>query len=193
VQGQIDRITRAREQAATADPLIGDGGPEALDPGDGRPGATVAGGAGAVFESLASGMASLKGLNVLGKQLQASGSWLEGIQQLTSQLSADQVRTAAQEAISNLPEGVRSDLTGRLASGTERLQHGAAGDVAGVVTGYLRENGGTQQLLSVLMVARAGPGGAAMSLVAAMKDPTVREFAKSLMSALVRAKGRQPT
>ena len=190
VQGQIDRISRSREQAAPADPPIGDSALGAPDPGEGKPGDTAAGGAGAVFGSLAGGMASLKGLNAIGRQLQSSGSWAAGIQQLTSQLSPDQVRSAAQDAISALPESVRNDLTGRIASGTDRLQHGAAGDVAGVVTGYLRENGGTQQLLSMLMVARAGPGGAAMSLVAAMKDPTVREFAKSLMSALVRAKGR---
>ena len=190
VQSQIDRITRSQEKPDSDAPPVWDGGPRAPVSGAGERETTVAGGVGAVAGSIAGGMASLKGLNALGKQLQSSGSWAAGIQQLTSQLSPDQVRTAAQEAISALPEGVRTDLTGRLASGTDRIQKGPAGDVAGVVTGYLKENGGPQQLLSLLMVARAGPAGAAMSLISAMKDPTVREFAKSLLGALVRVKGR---
>jgi hypothetical protein len=185
VQGQIDRIARTKASTETDTVIAKDDGLERAESE-----ATAVGGAGTVFGSLAGGMTSLKGLNALGRQLQSKGSWLEGIQQLTSQLSPDQLRTAAQEAVASLPDSVRSNLAGRLTSQVDRLPTGAAGDLPGLVSGYLREKGGAQQLMSLLMVARAGPAGAAMSLIAAMKDPTVREFAKSLMGALVRAKGR---
>lgn len=189
VQGQIDRIARARASTGTDNAIAKTDGLERVETAaEGE--ATAVEGAGAVFGSLAGGMTSLKGLNALGRQLQSKGSWLEGIQQLTSQLSPDQLRTAAQEAVASLPDSVRSDLAGRLSTQADRLPTGVAGDLPGLVSGYLREKGGAQQLMSLLMVARAGPAGVAMGLIAAMKDPTVREFAKSLMGALVRAKGR---
>jgi hypothetical protein len=185
LQQQVDRITRTETTPASDAPAVWDGSPRAPESG-----ATPAGGVGAVVGSLAGGMASLKGLNELGRQLQTNGSWLTGVQQLTSQLSPDQLRTAAQEAVSSLPETVRADLTSRLSGQLDRIPPGTAGDLTGVVSGLLGQSGGAQQLLSLLVAARSGPGGAALGLMAAMKDPAVRELAKSLASSLVSVKGR---
>jgi hypothetical protein len=135
-------------------------------------------------------MASLKGLNELGRQLQSNGSWLDGVQQLTSQLSPDQLRAAAQEAVASLPDAVRSDLSSRLSSQVDRIPTGTAGDLTGVVSGFLSQSGGAQQLLSLLAASRGVPAGAALGLMSAMKDPAVRELAKSLVSSLVSVKGR---
>jgi hypothetical protein len=185
LQQQVERITRAGLTRAGDAPDAWDGSPRSPESG-----ATPAGGVGAVVGSLAGGAASLKGLNELGRQLQSNGSWLEGVQQLTAQLSPDQLRTAAQEAVSSLPETVRADLSSRLSQQVGRIPHGAAGDLPAVVSGFLGQSGGAQQLLSLLVASRAGPAGAALGLMEAMKDPSVRELAKSLVSSLVSAKGR---
>jgi hypothetical protein len=185
LQQQVDRITRTDTAPAQDTPAVWDGGPRSPESG-----ASPAGGVGAVVGSLAGGMASLKGLNELGRQLQSNGSWLDGVQQLTSQLSPNQLRTAAQEAVSSLPETVRGDLSSRLSSQVDRIPHGSANDLPGVVSGFLGQSGGAQQLLSLLAASRGGPAGAALSLMSTMKDPAVRELAKSLVSSLVSVKGR---
>jgi len=167
VKQQVDRVARTAQEPGTA----------------GR-------GAGAVLGVLSNGKASLSALNEFGRQLQSRGSWLDGVQQLVGQHSADQLKSVASEAVSALPESIRADLLARLTRHADHLPAGAANDLAGAVTGFLGQGNGIQQLFGALIAGRGnGPAGG-LDLVTAMKDPSVRELARSLTSALVSSKTR---
>jgi hypothetical protein len=162
VQRQVDRITNAEEKTA----------------------------AGAVIGTLATGKAQLGALNEFSRQLQSSGSWLDGIQQLAGHASPEQLKSVANSAVSALPESVRSDLVGRLANQASNLPTGAAGDLAGAISGFLGQGNGVQQLFGALLAGKGNlPGGTALNLMSAMKDPSIRELSKSLITALVKTKG----
>ena len=167
VKQQVDRVARTAEESGAA----------------GR-------GAGAVLGALANGKASLSALNEFGRQLQSRGSWLEGVQQLVGQHSSDQLKSVATEAVSALPESVRADLLARLARHADHLPAGAANDLAGAVTGFLGQGNGIQQLFGSLVAGKGRTTGASLDLVTAMKDPSVRELARSLTGALVSSKTR---
>jgi hypothetical protein len=159
VQRQVDRISSAEEKTA----------------------------AGAIIGTLATGKAQLNALNQFGKQLQSSGNWLDGIQQLASHASPDQLKSVATAAVSSLPESVRTDLVGRLAN---QASHLPADDLAGAVSGFLGQGNGVQQLFGALLAGKGNlPGGGALNLMTAMKDASIREFAKSLVTALVKTRG----
>jgi len=167
VKQQVDRVARTAEEPGAA----------------GR-------GAGAIFGALANGRASLSALNELGQQLQSRGSWLNGLQQLVGQQSSDQLRSVANQVVSALPESVRADLLARLAGQASHLPSGAANDLTGAITGFLGQGNGIQQLFGALVAGKgSGPAGS-LDLVTVMKDPSVRELARSLTSALVSSKTR---
>jgi hypothetical protein len=143
-------------------------------------------GAGAIIGTLATGKAQLSALNQFGHQLQSSGNWLDGIQQLASHASPDQLKSVATAAVSSLPESVRTDLLGRLANHASNLP---VDDLAGAVSGFLGQGNGIQQLFGALLAGKGNlPGGTALNLMSAMKDPSTRELAKSLVTALVKTK-----
>jgi hypothetical protein len=167
VKQQVDRVTRTTESSGAAER-----------------------GAGAILGALANGKASLSALNELGRQLQSRGSWLNGLQQLVSQQSSDQLKSVANQAVSALPQSVRTDLLARLTRQTDHLPGAAAEDLTGAITGFLGKGDGIQQLLGALVAGKGnGPAGS-LDLVTAMKDPSVRELARSLTSALISSKTR---
>jgi len=147
-------------------------------------------GASAIVGALANGKASLSALNEFGRQLQTRGSWLDGVQQLVGQHSTEQLKAVANNAVSALPESVRADLLGRLTRQADLLPNGAVNDLAGAVTGLLGQGNGIQQLFGALVAGKGNVPGNSLDLVTAMKDPSVRELARSLTSALVSSKTR---
>lgn len=131
---------------------------------------------GDMLSSVLPGLGHLKGLVT---QVQSGGGLLRAVNQLARDLPSANRAAAIQQAINGLSGASRQDLSARLGR--------QGNDPAAAVIGILEQGGGFEQVLRRL--SRGHPAAGALNLIETLKDPVIQEFARSLIPALVKAKG----
>jgi hypothetical protein len=180
-QARVDEITRAdrrERQPREGAPVFGGNWssvrpePEADDP------APPLGGL------LGSLLRNLTGMQDMGQaidQMQVARPWLNQLNRISQELSPDARLRAVQEVVAGLPETTLYQLRERLGSATG----GDSTDVAQAIADQLEYPDGVERVLDLLVPADSFSG-TSPSVLAAMKDPLVRDLLRNLPLALVR-------
>ena len=136
---------------------------------------------------LGSLLRNLTGMQDMGQvidQMQVARPWLNQLNSIAQELPPDARLRAVQEVVAGLPATTQSQLRERLESATG----GDSTDVAQVIADQLEYPDGVERILGLLAPADSFSG-ASPSLLAAMKDPLVRDLLRNLPLALVRERG----
>jgi hypothetical protein len=180
-QARVDEITRAdrrERQPREGAPVFGGNWssvrpePEADDP------APPLGGL------LGSLLRNLTGMQDMGQaidQMQVARPWLNQLNRISQELSPDARLRAVQEVVAGLPETTLYQLRERLRSATGD----DSTDVAQAIADQLEYPDGVERVLDLLVPADSFSG-TSPSVLAAMKDPLVRDLLRNLPLALVR-------
>jgi hypothetical protein len=180
-QARVDEITRAdrrERQPREGAPVFGGNWssvrpePEADDP------APPLGGL------LGSLLRNLTGMQDMGQaidQMQVARPWLNQLNRISQELPPDARLRAVQEVVAGLPETTLYQLRERLRSATGD----DSTDVAQAIADQLEYPDGVERVLDLLVPADSFSG-TSPSVLAAMKDPLVRDLLRNLPLALVR-------
>jgi hypothetical protein len=180
-QARVDEITRAdrrERQPREGAPVFGGNWssvrpePEADDP------APPLGGL------LGSLLRNLTGMQDMGQaidQMHIARPWLNQLNRISQELPPDARLRAVQEVLAGLPETTLYQLRERLRSATGD----DSTDVAQAIADQLEYPDGVERVLDLLVPADSFSG-TSPSVLAAMKDPLVRDLLRNLPLALVR-------
>jgi hypothetical protein len=133
---------------------------------------------------LGSLLRNLTGMQDMGQaidQMQVARPWLNQLNRIAQELPPDARLRAVQEVVTGLPATTQSQLRERLESATG----GDSTDVAQAIADQLEYPDGIERVLAMLVPADSFSG-ASPSVLAAMKDPLVRDLLRNLPLALVR-------
>lgn len=133
---------------------------------------------------LGSLLRSLTGMQDMGQaidQMQIAQHWLNQLNHISQELPSDARLRAVQEVVAGLPEATQYQLRQRLGSATGS----ESTDVAQAIADQLEYPDGVERILGLLAPADSFSG-ESPSLLAAMKDPLVRDLLRNLPLALVR-------
>jgi hypothetical protein len=133
---------------------------------------------------LGSLLRNLTGMQDMGQaidQMQVARPWLNQLNRISQELPPDARLRAVQEVVAGLPETTLYQLRERLRSATGD----GSTDVAQAIADQLEYPDGVERVLDLLVPADSFSG-TSPSVVAAMKDPLVRDLLRNLPLALVR-------
>jgi hypothetical protein len=133
---------------------------------------------------LGSLLRNLTGMQDMGQaidQMQVARPWLNQLNRISQELSPDARLRAVQEVVAGLPETTLYQLRERLRSATGD----DSTDVAQAIADQLEYPDGVERVLDLLVPADSFSG-TSPSVLAAMKDPLVRDLLRNLPLALVR-------
>jgi hypothetical protein len=114
-------------------------------------------------------------------QMHIARPWLNQLNRISQELPPDARLRAVQEVVAGLPETTLHQLRKRLRSATGD----DSTDVAQAIADQLEYPDGVERVLDLLVPADSFSG-TSPSVVAAMKDPLVRDLLRNLPLALVR-------
>jgi hypothetical protein len=184
IQARVDEIARAdrreRQSREGAPVFGGDWSSVRQEPDADEPAAPLGG-------LLGSLLRNLTGMQDMGQaidQMHIARPWLNQLNRISQELPPDARLRAVQEVVAGLPETTLHQLRKRLRSATGD----DSTDVAQAIADQLEYPDGVERILGLLVPADSFSG-ASPSLLAAMKDPLVRDLLRNLPLALVRERG----
>jgi hypothetical protein len=180
-QARVDEITRAdrrERQPREGAPVFGGNWSSVRpEPEADEPAAPLGG-------LLGSLLRNLTGMQDMGQaidQMQVARPWLNQLNRISQELPPDARLRAVQEVLAGLPETTLYQLRERLRSATGD----DSTDVAQAIADQLEYPDGVERVLDLLVPADSFSG-TSPSVLAAMKDPLVRDLLRNLPLALVR-------